>query len=69
MQQLTLKATGIHCGGCEDRIATALATIDGVIRSCADHETGQVTVVIDPARTTEEAVRSTVERAGFEVAP
>ncbi len=67
MQQLTIKATGIHCGGCEQRITTALAAVDGVIRSRADHETGQVTVVMNPARTNEEAVRTTVERAGFEV--
>jgi copper chaperone CopZ len=68
MEQLELTVRGMTCTGCEQRIAKALARLDGVVRSTANHQTGQVCVVFDAARTSERAVRSTVEQAGYEVA-
>lgn len=69
MEQLELKVSGMTCTGCEQRIAKALSRLEGVVRSTANHETGQVRVVFDPARTSERAVRSTIEQAGYEVSP
>jgi copper chaperone CopZ len=69
MEQLELKVSGMTCTGCEQRIATALSRLEGVVRSTANHQTGQVRVVFDAARTSERAVRSTIEQAGYEVSP
>ncbi len=67
MKQLDLKVTGMDCASCERRIQTALSQIDGVVRSSADHKRGEVTVVIDPARVSEEGVRDALDQAGFKV--
>ena len=65
MNKLELRVSGIHCDGCERRIEAALGQIDGVVRSDADHESGTVTVTIDPSKTSEDAVRASIARAGF----
>ena len=69
MKQLNLKVAGMDCRSCEQRIQKTLSSLEGVVRSSAAHTSGDVTVVIDPARATEEAVRSAIEQAGFQVTP
>jgi copper chaperone CopZ len=69
MEQLDLTVRGMTCSGCEQRIAKALSRLEGVVRSAANHQAGQVRVVFDGARTSEGAVRSTIEQAGYEVSP
>lgn len=69
MEQLELKVSGMTCTGCEQRVATALARLEGVVRSTANHQTGQVRVAFDAAQTSEQAVRWAIERAGYEVSP
>jgi copper chaperone CopZ len=64
-----LTVRGMTCTGCEQRIAKALARLGGVVRSTAHHQTGRVRVVFDATRTSEAAVRSTIEQAGYEVSP
>jgi copper chaperone CopZ len=68
MEQLELHVTGMSCGACEQRIQRALAQVDGVVRSAADHRAARVRVVFDPARTSAEAVQSRITEAGYEVA-
>lgn len=67
MDQLELHVTGMSCGACEQRIQRALAQVDGVVRSAADHRAARVKVVFDPARTSAEAVQSRIKQAGYEV--
>ena len=67
MKQLQLKVTGMDCTGCERRLETALSHVDGVVRSKADHQEGSLSVVIDPAKANEEAIRASIETAGFGV--
>ena len=69
MKQLELKVSGMTCTGCEQRIAKALSRLEGVVRSTANHQTCQVRVVFDTTRTSERAVRSTIEQTGYEVSP
>jgi copper chaperone CopZ len=69
MQQSEFRVRGMSCGACEQRIAKALARVEGVLRSAADHRAAQVRVVFDPTRTSEHALRSCIEQAGYEVAP
>ena len=69
MEQVDLRVTGMSCGACEQRIEKALTRIDGVLRSAADHQAARVRVMFDPARTSESAVRSCIERTGYSVGP
>ena len=69
MQQVDLGVDGMSCGACEQRIQRALAQMDGVVQSAADHRAARVRVMFDPARTSEKDVRSCVERAGYTVNP
>ncbi len=69
MQHVDLNVSGMSCRACEERVAQALARVDGVVQSTADHRAARVRVMFDPARTTESAVRSFIERAGYSVAP
>jgi copper chaperone CopZ len=69
MEQIELKVGGMSCSGCEQRIQKVLARCDGVVRSVADHKSGKVQVVFDPKKASEQAVRSCIERAGYEVSP
>lgn len=69
MKQVELHVSGMTCRACEQRIEKALARIEGVVDSAADHRAAQVRVMFDPARTSDSDVRSCVERAGYTVAP
>jgi copper chaperone CopZ len=69
MEQVDLRVTGMTCNACEQRIQKALARIDGVVESLADHRAERVRVMFDPDRTSQGAVRSCIERAGYTVAP
>ena len=44
MKELEIKINGMVCGGCENRVKTALSTIEGVVRVEANHNTGIVTI-------------------------
>ena len=59
---------GVTCTGCEQRIQRALAQVDGVMRSAADHLAARVKVVIDPIRTSAQTVQTRIQQAGYEVA-
>jgi copper chaperone CopZ len=67
MEQVELHVTGMTCSACEQRIQRALAHVEGVVRSAADHRTARVSVVFDPARTSAEAVQSCITGAGYQV--
>ena len=67
MKQLQLTVTGMDCTNCERRLETALSHVDGVVRSKADHKESSLSVVIDPAKVKEEAIRASIQKAGFGV--
>lgn len=68
MEQIELRVNGMTCTGCEQRIQRALAQVDGVVRSQADHRAATVKIVFDPTRTADQAVRARIRQAGYEVA-
>lgn len=68
MEQVDLRVTGMTCHACEQRIQKALARVEGVVQSVADHRAERVRVMFDPGRTSQDAVRSCIERAGYTVA-
>lgn len=67
MKEIKIQVKGMSCSGCEQRIQKVLARIDGVLRSAANHQVEEVRVVFDPNRTSEQALRSSIEQAGYEV--
>ena len=67
MEQTTLHVAGMHCGACEHRIQRMLSRLEGVKRSAADHQRGEVRIVFDPAHTSLDAIRATIERADYRV--
>lgn len=69
MEEVGLRVNGMSCGACEQRIQRALAQVEGVVRSAADHRAAQVKVVFDPARTSAQAVQARIEQAGYDVQP
>jgi copper chaperone CopZ len=69
MNEIQLRVSGMSCSACEERIQKALARVEGILRSSADHRAGQVRVVLDPARASEQSVRVCIERAGYGVLP
>ena len=44
MKELRIKINGMVCGGCENRVKTALSEINGIESVDANHNTGMVTV-------------------------
>ena len=67
MQQIEFHVSDMSCRACDERIEKALVRVEGVVRSAAYHRAGQVRVVFDPTRTSEQAVRSRIEQAGYKV--
>lgn len=69
MKEITFQVKGMSCGGCEQRIRTVLARVEGVVRSAADHRAEEVRVLFDQNRVAEETLRFSIEQAGYEVLP
>ncbi len=67
MKQLQLKVSGMDCANCELRLETALSHVEGVMRSKADYKEGSVSLMIDPAKVTEDSIRTSIRTTGFEV--
>jgi copper chaperone CopZ len=67
MKQVQLNVSGMDCTQCERRLETALAHVEGVVRSKADHQLGSLSVIIDPAKANQEAIRAAIAKAGFGV--
>ena len=67
MEQTTLQVPGMHCGGCANRIEEAVKHIEGVRRVKADFMAHTVDVAFDSEKVDETALRSVIEKTGYEV--
>jgi len=67
MRRERLTVTGMSCGGCEETVESALATVDGVTRADADNGADTVDVVVED-EVAEEELTEAIEGAGFDVA-
>lgn len=61
----TIDVGGMHCGGCERSIVTALQALPGVESANADHIAEQVEVTHDPAAAGDDVLRAAIAAAGF----
>jgi len=67
MDTLTLRVTGMTCGGCENAVKRALARLDGVGLVTASHSEQQVSVSYDAGRVTPEQIKSKIADIGYAV--
>lgn len=68
MQTLTLKVTGMTCGGCENAVKRALGRLDGVGDVTASHAEERVTVAFDPAKISSDVIKARIAAIGYTVA-
>ena len=66
MKEMTMKVSGMVCGGCENRVKNAVNSIEGVEEVAADHTSGIVTIKANED-VLEEKVKERIEDIGFEV--
>ena len=64
---LTLRVTGMSCGGCESAVKRAVGQIDGVSEVAASHQDERVDVTFDAAKVNREAIETKIRRLGYEV--
>ncbi len=58
-------ADTLHCGGCENRVKTALKRVDGVEDVDASFTTQRVSVRFDATRTSVDVLRARIETLGY----
>ena len=63
--QLTLKISGMHCGGCVRRVAGALEKLAGV--EVEDVQVGSARLRISGDNPDKDAIRGAIRKTGFEV--
>ena len=66
METVTLKISGMTCGGCVNSVRKVLAATDGVGNIDVSLENAQATVEYDAAKTNTSALKAAVAGAGFE---
>ncbi|MEI6668006.1 MAG: heavy-metal-associated domain-containing protein [Acidobacteriota bacterium] len=67
MNTLTLRVTGMTCGGCENAVKRALGRLDGVGDVTASHSQEQVGVTYDAGRVTPDQITAKIAAAGYTV--
>jgi copper chaperone len=68
METLTLKVTGMTCGGCENAVKRALGRLEGVSDVTASHAEEKVGVTFDPAIVTPDQIKVKIAAIGYTVA-
>ena len=67
MDTVTLRVTGMTCGGCENAVKRAVGRLEGVIDVTASHVEQKVGVTFDPARVSTETIAQKITAAGYTV--
>lgn len=67
MTNITLKVTGMHCEGCENRIQKLLPRIDSVSDVTADRNKESVKLSYNGNEDTLKAVKEKISDLGYEV--
>jgi copper chaperone CopZ len=69
METVTLRVTGMTCGGCENAVKRALGRLEGVSEVTASHVEEKVGVSFDPATVTPDEITARISAIGYTVAP
>lgn len=65
--QTTLKVTGMHCGGCENKIQKVVGRMDSVQNVHADRNAEQVDLEYDGSEEVLNSVKSKIVDLGYQV--
>ncbi len=65
LEKKTFNVSGVHCEGCEQRIARAISQMSGVRSVTASHAVQEVEVTLDSTRTSVREVAEKLEFIGF----
>lgn len=66
-EKLNIPVSGMTCGDCSDKVATALTSLEGCSGVGVCHKSGHASVVIDTAKTSEAKVMEAINATGFKV--
>ena len=66
MKEIELKVEGMMCGGCENRVQTALKNIEGVAEVVASHQTKTVKITANE-NVSIDSLKEAIEDIGYEV--
>ncbi|MGM0633877.1 MAG: sulfite exporter TauE/SafE family protein [Pseudomonadota bacterium] len=64
-KKITIRVTGMVCGGCEDAVERALGKREGIQQVHADHVAERVTITVDPDLIDRETIADAINEAGF----
>ena len=67
METLTLKVTGMTCGGCENAVTRGLARLEGIGEVTASHADAKVTVRFEAGRVSPDEIRARIGAMGYSV--
>lgn len=62
---VTLKITGMTCGGCANQVSTALGKVEGVISEDVSYPGDKNTITYNPKQTSEKDIIAAIEEAGY----
>lgn len=64
MKELELNVTGMHCGGCENRVKNAVLELKEVKMVQANHESGKVNITFkkEVEEDIKEKIKANIER-------
>jgi copper chaperone len=65
----TIAVAGMTCGGCEQRVRSAVMALPGAVSATAEHIGDEVEVSFDPARLDVKAIRDAIAAAGYRPLP
>lgn len=65
--RVALTVTGMHCGSCADKVATALQGVEGVKAAAVDIATGKAEIVYDSAKVNQARLLTAVSELGYGV--
>jgi copper chaperone len=68
METTELKIEGMTCGGCVKSVTRVLTGVAGVASAEVSLEEARARVTFDPGRTSLQALKDVVERAGYHAA-
>ncbi|MBL4585990.1 MAG: cation transporter [Flavobacteriales bacterium] len=64
-ESITLKITGMTCGGCANYVSIALSEMDGIISEDVSYPGDRNTITFDPDKTSVDKIIAAIEKAGY----
>lgn len=68
MESITLKVSGMSCMGCVSSVKRILEALPGVVKVDVDLAKAEAAVDYDPAQTSPEALKNSINEGGYTTA-